>query len=82
MIGSQPSIVTKICWAFICPVALLVRPLEITQQDIINCKYKKYKHILKYIISGYFHPLLGLLGDTGVQPDGDRKYLLFAFLLL
>ena len=25
MIGSQPFILTKVCWAFVCPVALLVR---------------------------------------------------------
>ena len=42
-----------------------------------NCKYRKYKRILKYIISGYIHPLLGLLADTLVQPDGDRKYRFF-----
>ena len=28
MIGSQPFILTKVCWAFVCPVALLVRSIS------------------------------------------------------
>jgi len=57
MIGSQPNILTKICWAFVCPVALLVifiLSLVYWQTPSYNqtVPYPEWAHWLGWVLVG------------------------------
>merc|ERR1712083_202526 len=66
-IGSQPNVLTKICWAFICPVALLVifiLSLVYWERPVYNqtVPYPEWAHWLGWI----------LVGISPVQAETDQ----------